>query len=292
MKQNEPINNIFMNKNLYDTIWEVSSKYRIRQFMRDTICHWMDFSTLQENEFTYIEYLNIDERDASEKIKNNHYRYTYKLNEWGYRSSDPTIKTTNFELATFGCSITYGIGLPEEETLPYLLSKKLNTNYLNLGIPSGSISKITRLFKNYVNLYKPKTCFILFPPINREEIIFKNDNSDKYYFTDFVPGFYSEYDIVKNFIMGNPLEYLEIGNIKSMELIKYIAMVNNITLYVSSWDVDTYEIVKKIFSNDIVLTRYTFDSTIYGFARDGMHPHGMHNVNFINENFGNTYITK
>ena len=74
----------------------------------------------------------------------------YYLNDLGCRSNVSDVKKSNIKEFTgfFGCSITYGHGLNEVETYPYLLSKKIkDLNYLNFAVPGYSTYQSLETFK-------------------------------------------------------------------------------------------------------------------------------------------------
>ena len=74
----------------------------------------------------------------------------YYLNDLGCRSNVSDVKNSNIKEFTgfFGCSITYGHGLNEVETYPYLLSKKIkDLNYLNFAVPGYSTYQSLETFK-------------------------------------------------------------------------------------------------------------------------------------------------
>ena len=79
--------------------------------------------------------------------------FTYKFNANGFRcnefTSDPTIMF-------IGCSHTIGIGLPEDNTWPSIVSKKLNMACANLGQGGGSADTAFRLCHGWIDQIKPK----------------------------------------------------------------------------------------------------------------------------------------
>lgn len=109
-------------------------------------------------------------------------KFGYDMNKHGFRCDElETFNTENTELnlLVFGCSYTWGTGLPENETWPVILSKMLSRKYskkcnvINLSIPGGSYSDIDRI-SNYIDMFKTDFICVLFPPIMRK--IFINDD--------------------------------------------------------------------------------------------------------------------
>ena len=68
----------------------------------------------------------------------------YKLNSQGYRCNE----IDNQEVLILGGSQTHGHGLPIELTWPFLLSKKINKDYISLAKGGdGMQSQITKAFQ-------------------------------------------------------------------------------------------------------------------------------------------------
>lgn len=90
---------------------------------------------------------------------------TYKHNSFGYRSPE---FAKNVDTIFAGCSYTYGLGLPEEARWTELLSNKMNSSFVNLGIPGASVSTIVSEVMHYCKVYgNPKNIFCLFPELTR-----------------------------------------------------------------------------------------------------------------------------
>lgn len=91
----------------------------------------------------------------------------YVNNSHGFRT-DEFLTKDNF--VTVGCSLTYGIGLPQKYTWASLLSEQLDLPVYNLGIPGSSGDTCYRVIKHYVPLLKPKFVVVCEPDISRLEI--------------------------------------------------------------------------------------------------------------------------
>lgn len=63
---------------------------------------------------------------------------TYDINSNGYRTYEWQDIDWKNSVVIFGDSCTYGIGLDQDETISYLLQKKINKPVINLGYPSAS----------------------------------------------------------------------------------------------------------------------------------------------------------
>jgi len=86
-------------------------------------------------------------------------------NDYGFRS--PKFKN-NIEYLFSGCSVASGLGLPIEETFPYILSKTLQVEYNSVARYGDSIpGQVSKIF-SYINEFgNPKNIVALFPDFNR-----------------------------------------------------------------------------------------------------------------------------
>jgi len=63
---------------------------------------------------------------------------TYKVNSQHYRCSEWDQIDWNNSILILGCSMVFGLGLDEEQTISAQLSHRLNTSVVNLGVPGIS----------------------------------------------------------------------------------------------------------------------------------------------------------
>ena len=70
-------------------------------------------------------------------VKETNKKITYSLNRQGYREQEWNFIDWNNSIVCLGCSHTFGVGVPECDTIPAQLQKKLKINFVNLGIPGG-----------------------------------------------------------------------------------------------------------------------------------------------------------
>ena len=91
----------------------------------------------------------------------------FNMNNYGYRGPD---FSSNVELLTAGCSVTYGIGVPETGTWSYLLAQKMGVSYAKLAKPGASIEWVVdQLFRYFHEFGNPKYVAVLFPDMFRGE---------------------------------------------------------------------------------------------------------------------------
>lgn len=102
----------------------------------------------------------------------------YVINSWGFRS--PEIDDSKKLLPFFGCSYTFGIGMPVEHTFPYLMSKELGIDYVNFAIPGGGYDGVYRLMKAWLPLIDCDYVVTMDPPSVRIDSQFFNFNHGRY----------------------------------------------------------------------------------------------------------------
>lgn len=94
---------------------------------------------------------------------------TYEINEYRFRETKDMHDRNSESIMCLGCSITFGEGLPLEQTWPYLLGKKLGLPSYNLGMPGGAIEGFYRVCEAWLPIIQSKHVFLLKHPGNRRE---------------------------------------------------------------------------------------------------------------------------
>jgi hypothetical protein len=93
---------------------------------------------------------------------------TYKINSLGLRGE----VDLDADVLASGCSITFGIGLPEGGRWTNLLSNRMNKSVMNLGNPGGSVATICNQIIHYcMNNKMPKQIFCLMPDFVRNMVV-------------------------------------------------------------------------------------------------------------------------
>lgn len=74
----------------------------------------------------------------------------------------------NPDILAIGCSQTWGVGVPDKNVWPKVLSDKLGMSYVNLAIPGASTMELVRVSMDYIEEYgPPKYLTILVPDVGR-----------------------------------------------------------------------------------------------------------------------------
>lgn len=176
----------------------------------------------------------------------------YEINEYGYRTSKETNDFFNENLvACFGCSNTFGYGLPWSETWSTKLNDKLGVDWCvkNYGICGASMDTISRLIYNYTISHKPKIICCFFPEIFRMELF----SDDK--LSNFTP-VYSKHQnkkIYQNYINIINEDFGVYMFVKNFKFIETICKLNDIKFYWSTWSKTIFHFndeMTKIFLNE------------------------------------------
>ena len=105
---------------------------------------------------------------------------TYNLNKSGYRTKEWADIDWKNSAVLLGCSITYGVGLDDDETLAYYLEQKLDMPVINLGVPSAGNEKILQNLVCIINNFEmPKMIIINYTANDR--ITFYGSHEEHYY---------------------------------------------------------------------------------------------------------------
>lgn len=232
--------------------------------------------------FTYMS--THEEKQTEDAIKNNLTNIKiddvrYDTCELGYRISNPLEGIKN-SIGVFGCSYTFGIGIPYDKTYTHLLQERLGVPVYNFGIPGSGIQKITKSFCSINGFYKLKTAIFVLPSLYRYE--FLKEEGDYFIQEDLIPN-YPPYTLKKTY----ELLYSEFGDvtffneyIKHIHLIKLNAKIHGTKVYFTTWCGVTLDLLKKYNVDYFEPAKIRFlesershsGEKINDFARDGMHP--------------------
>ncbi len=105
---------------------------------------------------------------------------TYKFNSMGYRGHDPDWNKPL--LMTFGCSLTMGIGLPQNVVWPWLVGQELDLEVVNFSMGGMPADWCFRMAEYWVPARKPVLAVMLAPPHERIECVREDSGaSDTYH---------------------------------------------------------------------------------------------------------------
>jgi hypothetical protein len=187
---------------------------------------------------------------------------TYEINYIGCRGEIDE----NSEILASGCSITFGIGVPEVGRWTNLLSKKINKNITNLGNPGASVQSIcTHLIQYCMNNKMPKEIFCLMPDFFRSMVIVDKEfyksrvNRGDMGTKDNLEHIYCNPVIVKDkrsfFLEIEDQKYIEdstsphqliLNSINFIYILEAFCLSNNIKLYWTTWNTPSSYILEEL----------------------------------------------
>jgi hypothetical protein len=201
----------------------------------------------------------------------------YETNKNGFRTSSETNEILKENsVACFGCSHTFGIGLPFQETWCNVLNKNLGDEWCvkNYGVSGASNDLIARLIHNYTKYNKPKViCCFLTDSYRMELFIGKQLVQSQ---QNFIIGYNDKeyHDAYKKLMTP---EFAIHNFIKNYSFIESICASKNIKLYWLTWSLDIVNYIKMFEKYNIInIENYLKDVDVYNFenlpkARDNMH---------------------
>lgn len=216
-----------------------------------------------------------------------HKDFDYKISELGFRDID---LINHINLAAFGCSYTFGTGLPEDTLWHKLLAKSKGYSTYNFGLPGASIKTISDVFCIVANNIKIDKAVVLFPTYMRTTIAAENMSNQSVRLIGLLPQY--KPPVLENYNINHDMFYKYIPDVEFIRKMKediyimeHMAKKNDIQLYISSWDLPTYELLKTLKKNHMVLLeQWTTPENIQDdWARDIMHPGMAHHAHWVDK---------
>jgi hypothetical protein len=189
--------------------------------------------------------------------------FSYYINDIGFRGEYPSVDDKKI-LGFFGCSVTFGIGLSEDETYAKLIAQHFNKKYLNLGITGVGCHRIALTFSAATKVWDIETAVVVLPRYTRFHYADKGNHLHSILLAQRMGLRELEavrLDILKHFSD----QFLLAQTIDAIQWIIDISKLKNINLVLASWDTEMVQILNTAFDLDII-TLETIDK-----ARDGSH---------------------
>jgi hypothetical protein len=199
---------------------------------------------------------------------------TYEINALGFRGK----VYDNAEVLASGCSLTFGLGVPELGRWTNFLESKLNKSVMNIANPGASVATVcSQIIQYCMNNKMPKEIFCLMPDffrnmvvvdkefyeskIDRKKVketdqlqlmfcnprVFQNANSVVMQITDkkYIEDYTSPHQLIMN-------------SINYIYILESFCLINNIKLYWSTWDTSSALIMEELGNiEDFKLNNYT-----------------------------------
>lgn len=221
--------------------------------------------------------------------------FEYLINNYGFRgANEPIFDKKN--ISFFGCSFTFGVGLPEEDHFINMISKEMQINSLNFGIPGGSASRIARAFFLLSNYQKIDLAVFNMPHLGRIEYPVDHNSGDPILVNVVInyKHLSPEEEVIRS-KLSDALsdEYLTYDFLRNISLIETVAKLRNIKTVFTSWDIPVHNLLSTYFKDDQTKLLPWFQFAEYKTdkkARDGLHPGIQSSINFTNRSV--PYIKK
>lgn len=187
---------------------------------------------------------------------------TYEINRFGFRGEIDG----NSDILASGCSITFGIGLPESGRWTNFLSNSLDKTVMNLGSPGASVESICQNLVQYsLNTKMPKEIFCLFPDFFRRMVVVDKDfyktkqgSQSTVDHTFLLQTFCNPTLVFHNgsvFMKIKDKKYIEdsisphqliLNSVNAIYMLEAFCLTNNIKLHWTTWDIKTNALMKEL----------------------------------------------
>ncbi len=187
----------------------------------------------------------------------------YNVNAFGFRGEIDK----DADVLGVGCSMTFGLGVPESGRWTNILSSQINQNIMNLGSPGASVETVCLNIIQYCSNNKmPKEIFCLFPDFFRRMVVedpefYKSKRSPSIVegdlgFTFCNPEVYVHKDEVlmaiedKTYIEDYTSPHqLILNSVNLIYILESFCSLNEIKLYWTTWDIPTSVIMNTLIQN-------------------------------------------
>lgn len=173
--------------------------------------------------------------------------FDYRINSHGFRNKHlETLDKNKINILAAGCSVTYGMALPESYTWPQILKEKIvkvqpNINIDNIAVTGiDSVQEIRNIYL-YIEKYgKPDFIFFCLPPIYRYPNLDKQYNQIS---TMQQVGWIPKVDMLEDYIYNNHKDIAMhiFNNILSIRNLEQYCKDLKINLKWFSWDESSQE---------------------------------------------------
>lgn len=187
---------------------------------------------------------------------------TYDINRFGLRGQIDE----NSDVLASGCSLTFGIGVPEIGRWSNILGEKIDKNIVNLGSPGASVeSTVNTIIQYSMNQKMPKEIFCLMPDFFRRRVVvdkefFKQKHNKKRVIdNDSLNLEYCSPDIVREegliVMKVEDQRYIEdalsphqliLNSINAIYFLESFCATNNIKLHWTTWDLPSQKIMEEL----------------------------------------------
>jgi hypothetical protein len=166
-----------------------------------------------------------------------HNDFNYRHNEWGFRSG-PIMREC--DVAFYGCSQTYGTGIPESTRWGDLVAHQHGLIFNNFGYPGAGTDKILDIFWATSQHVKMRTAVFMINGLYRPHVVLGNGQDIEYHVL--YPNretrdnsLIKDVSYYKDHLFRMPDEYFEHINVQSIIKIHRLCKLMNIRAIFSSY---------------------------------------------------------
>jgi hypothetical protein len=200
----------------------------------------------------------------------------YEINSMGFRGE----VYESSDVVGVGCSITFGLGIPESGRWTNILNNKINKNVLNLGSPGASVETMCNNIIRYcLNNKMPREIFCLFPDFFRNMVVvdkefYKSRVKRKLHDNEELRSTFCNPQVHKDpqsdsvFMEIDDHKYIEdatsphqliLNSINFIYILESFCLSNNIKLHWTTWDVASSLVMEKLVKiEDFKLKNFSF----------------------------------
>ena len=240
--------------------------------------------SIKKDGVTIFDFFSMDDLNYADKWK--HPPFDYKMNYLGFRMEEVPKEV---DIAVFGCSFTFGLGLPTEMLWHNLLAKELNMSCANFGVAGASAKTIIEIFLIVSKHIKIKKAIFLLPTFTRMQIAKHNELSNRVQNLSAIPGHESQLCVaygIDTHVLFKALPNEELYKIVKNEiyLAEYVANNRGIETYFGAWEEESanfLEIMNLKYGTKLPQW-HTPAECVGDLARDQMHPGPKHQEYWFN----------
>lgn len=180
-------------------------------------------SPIEKEQFEKMMLDPVHQKYFQEKGWDNPDAITYNINSEGFRCSEFDDTPC---LVALGCSYTFGVGLPVQDTWPELVGRARGLKVVNLSWPGQGSDYCFRVAEYWLRRLPATLCLMLNPPPSRIEVV-TDKNEAETFMPNSMSSYYNPDDWFLNQWMMNQ-ENHRLNNLKNALAIKQLCAELNI----------------------------------------------------------------
>lgn len=241
----------------------------------EDVLHFTYNQTSAPAESITFDYSCLNEIKYASEWKHEDFNYT--LNYYGFRMGKMPV---DIDIGVFGCSFTFGTGMPVTGLWHTYMGNTLNQLVGNFGVPGLSALSVLDIFLIISKFVKIKKAVFLLPSFTRYQMAKKNpEDPNVVNYLNIIPNHDSK--LCKTYgvdslriheVISDEQLYKEVRN--GIYISEFIGKKRNIEMFMTSWDRESYEFLEEMdFSHVKILPRWYHPIEIgTDTGRDKMHP--------------------